>query len=311
MLDCNLKALVMAVCFSLMSANALATLEADKTVLNKTDRATVVARFKTPVTGDLYVATLINGQLNFIADQGKTLTTEVKAFQLNATYHGVVKILDVTALNIAPGHYPLYQVVTFAGKDPLNFLNWVGGLGSLHRLNFNIGLPTSATHDFDGDGFSDDDSDHDGYSDDDHDYDGNSDTCKTPANSRKKGHEDKDDDDDDDVKHNSATGTSATNCTSVPTTGTTTQPTRGSGTNASGSGTTSDTSKGKALYVSLTCSGGGCHTANPALNRNHVLNGRTLAGLKSAIAKNPEDMGFLRSTSDADLQAVADFLKAF
>jgi hypothetical protein len=78
-----------------------------------------------------------------------------------------------------------------------------------------------------------------------------------------------------------------------------------------------NTANGQALYKSLGCAGGGCHSANPAANKNKLLSGKSLPSLKAAISKNPGDMGFLADpadpqfASDANLQAIADYLKTF
>ncbi len=74
---------------------------------------------------------------------------------------------------------------------------------------------------------------------------------------------------------------------------------------------------GQAKYKSLGCADRGCHTANPAANKNKLLNGKSLASLKAAINKNASDMGYLRDptnlqfASDADLQAIANYLQTF
>ncbi len=72
----------------------------------------------------------------------------------------------------------------------------------------------------------------------------------------------------------------------------------------------SNVALGKSLYKSLTCSSSSCHGINPKLNKDRVLSGDTVVSLRSAIRKNPTDMGFLSTTSDADLQAIADYLSS-
>ena len=68
---------------------------------------------------------------------------------------------------------------------------------------------------------------------------------------------------------------------------------------------------GQALYVSLTCSDSVCHTANPKKNINKVLNGTSLPAIRLSIKNNPITMGRFAGSSDADLQAIADYLKTF
>ena len=342
MIKFNMKPLVIALGLGVISLSASAHLASTRTVLNSTDSAVVTVNFAQPVSGDLYLATNVNGALVFFADQGKALTNKVLPFKSNGVFEGSLKVLDVSALGIPPNQYPLYEVVTAPGADPLNFNNWIGGLGGLHKLNFTIGLPVAVSNDRNGDGFSDDDNDHDGY------RDGVIDTCKAVARDGKDDHNDgssRDDDnesndgsrrDDDHGSSSSSSSSSSSNCTPAPTTSplpTTTPvptisplptmvpvpvipplPTMAPVPTLPPVPTVLpvvNTANGQALYKSLTCSTGGCHTANPAANKNKLLSGKSLASLRSAIAKNPGEMGFLSSTSDADLQAVADYLKTF
>ena len=175
MIKFNMKPLVIALGLGVISLSASAHLASTRTVLNSTDSAVVTVNFAQPVSGDLYLATNVNGALVFFADQGKALTNKVLPFKSNGVFEGSLKVLDVSALGIPPNQYPLYEVVTAPGADPLNFNNWIGGLGGLHKLNFTIGLPVAVSNDRNGDGFSDDDNDHDGY------RDGVIDTCKAVA----------------------------------------------------------------------------------------------------------------------------------
>lgn len=70
---------------------------------------------------------------------------------------------------------------------------------------------------------------------------------------------------------------------------------------------------GAELYKELTCASSSCHGSDPSDSRTNrgVLKGTTLANLKAAIKKSPVEMGFLSTTSDAKLQAVADYLRTF
>ena len=127
--------------------------------------------FEQSETGDLYLATMIDGKLYFILNDG-TLSETPAPFLSNQSYQGGIDLPQFDTTGIAAGQYPLYQVITFPGTDVLNFSNWVGGIGSLNVINFSVGLPTEISKDFDDDGWSDDDLDHDGYHDDDHNKDG-------------------------------------------------------------------------------------------------------------------------------------------
>jgi hypothetical protein len=157
-----------------LSPNAFADLATNRAVVRNDGsqyvRATV--KFRAAVNGDLYFATRVHGRLYFLADEGKSFTTEVRPFRSNGHFSHDFLALDISGLGIAPGLYPFYQVVTTPGSDPLNFSNWVGGLGGLSTINFNIGLPVNLTGDFDDNGFFDDDSNHDTFHDDDINRDG-------------------------------------------------------------------------------------------------------------------------------------------
>jgi len=73
---------------------------------------------------------------------------------------------------------------------------------------------------------------------------------------------------------------------------------------------------GRSLFVSKGCSDGGCHGSNPADNRRRILSGSTLAFIKTTI-RSVSMMSFLGDTtdprfaSDAELQAIADYLRSF
>ena len=96
----------------------------------------------------------------------------VTPYRSHSHFSEDIDVLNISGLGIAPGLYPLYQVVTQPGTDPLNFMNWIGGLGGLSTINFTIGLPVNLSGDFDKNGFSDDDNNHDGFHDDDSNRDG-------------------------------------------------------------------------------------------------------------------------------------------
>lgn len=141
------KPLLIAVGLSLLSTNTWALLIADKsTVNNETGAVTIRVSFSIPVLGDLYLATLANEQLYFFADNGNNLapnlTSKVTPLIANTILSGEKPVLILAPQGIPPNVYPLYQVVTYAGKSPLDFNNWIGGVGSLSQLNLRINLPT-------------------------------------------------------------------------------------------------------------------------------------------------------------------------
>ncbi|WP_432744799.1 hypothetical protein ABXJ76_05230 [Methylobacter sp. G7] len=157
-----------------LSFNASADISTDRAVIsnNGSEQVTARVRFQTPVNGDLYIAVQVNGELLFLADEGANFTTAITPFRSNSHFSGSIDALNISGLGIAPGRYLLYQVVTEPGSDPLNFMNWMGGLGGLSTINFSIGLPANSTGDFDNNGFPDDDNNHDGYHDDDSNHNG-------------------------------------------------------------------------------------------------------------------------------------------
>jgi hypothetical protein len=211
MIKQTLYSLLIVTGLSAWGGNARAQLIADKTVINSsTGSATVSVSFSAPIKGDLYLAAIFNSQFLFFTTNG-AVTAKVTPFQANHTFNQAIKVLTLSSSGIPAGVYPLYQVVTLAGRDPLEPTNWIGGLS---QLDFSINLP-------------------------------------------------------------------------VP------------------------TKSGEDLYNSLTCSDGACHTANPKKNINKILNGKSLAAIRLSIKKNPITMGRFNGVSDADLQAIADYLQMF
>jgi hypothetical protein len=170
----NLLPFAIATALMSLSPNVFADLSTNRPVVSNdgNERVTAKVKFQTPVNGDLYIATRVNGELLFLADEGTLFTTAIVPYRANSHFSGDFDALDISGQGINPGRYPLYQVVTQPGSDPLNFMNWIGGLGGLSTINFNIGLPVNLSGDFDKNGFSDDDHNHDGFHDDDNNRDG-------------------------------------------------------------------------------------------------------------------------------------------
>ncbi len=215
MLKFTLNSTLLAMGLSVLSANSLAQLVADKTDVNSsTGKASVSATFSGPTTGDLYLATMVGGQLLFFADNGTKFSSNIAPFITNGNFSAPLHLLDVVSDGIPSGTYSLFQVVAKSGSSPLDFNNWIGGMAGLSELKFNINL------------------------------------APAPLN-------------------------------------------------------------GAVLYKDLTCGSGSCHGSNPADNLKGVLKGTTVANLRAGIKKNPVEMGFLSSNSDAELQAIADYLKTF
>ncbi len=154
-----------------ISTNILADLKTDRAVINNdgTEQIAAIVSFQESVTGDLYVATRVNGVLLFIVNEGSSFSSTAAPFKSNNLFSNDITVLNVSAHGIPPGRYPLYEVVTRSGADPSDSNNWLGGL---HSINFLIGLSSDETQDFDNNGFPDDDLNQDGFSDDDGDRDG-------------------------------------------------------------------------------------------------------------------------------------------
>ena len=157
-----------------LSTDALADLRTDRAVLKNdgTGQIIAIARFLEPVEGDLYIATQVSGALVFIINEGTAFSSTPAPFRANSLFSEDIVVLNVRDQGISPGRYPLFKVVTQPGADPLDFRNWVGGLGGLRSINFIIGLSSDESLDLDNDGFPDDDLNRDGFHDDDIDRDG-------------------------------------------------------------------------------------------------------------------------------------------
>ncbi len=303
----QLKIIALAISCSAITNIAVAELQTDRAVINDSaSRISATANFPTPVSGDLYVATQINGKYIFFTDKGEFLPTATP-FSQNTEHVGKVTILDLPAEGSSPGRYPLYQVITNPGTDPLDFNNWVGGLGGLSKINFTIGLPTEQSGDFNNDGFADDDSNKDGFHDDDknyngfHDDDSDNDGFHDDDKDRN-GHRDSEENNNLDpttpININCSgnesgsenDGSSDDNCiNNIPT------PAPVPTTPVSGN---SIITEGLTAYAS--CASSSCHGANPAFNQNGILDARNPSATMEAIAGNKGGMGVLSAIITAD-----------
>ncbi len=234
-------------------------LRSDLTVLNNGQISSVSANFPQTASGDLYLATVLNGTLQFFGERGRNLSPVITPFQSLRDFSGILPLFEIQGSQIEPGRYPLYLVLNAPNKDPLDPSNW---LSSLHRLNFHISMPVNLSRDYNADGYPDDDANHDGFHDADHDYDGMIDDSALPG--------------------------------PVP-----------------GHCSNSSILDGPALYQQHSCASGACHGNDPKLNKNGVLRGVTVNEIRNAGFRNQESMGFVVSMTDAELQAVANYLKLF
>ncbi len=180
----KIKLAIIIVILCVSNTGVLADLRTDRSVIKNNlradtrasridgERVVAIARFQEPIAGDLYIAAQINGALTFIANEGNEFSSIPVPFRANSILSEDIIVLNIVGQGIPPGRYPLFKVVTQPGTDPLDFRNWIGGLGGLRSINFIVGLSDDESLDFDDDGFPDDDLDRDGFHDDDTDRDG-------------------------------------------------------------------------------------------------------------------------------------------
>ncbi|MDT8407280.1 MAG: cytochrome c [Methylococcales bacterium] len=320
----SLKPLALAFSVAMFTGSVTADVRLERSVVgNQSDdfvRATGV--FNQTVAGDLYLAVGVGQSLLFFTADGQ-LVTSPEPIQSNQEFTGELPLLNLNVNGVPAGRYPLYQVITNPGADPLNFQNWIGGLGGLTVRNISIGLPTEVNRDFDGDGFPDDDLDHDGFHDDDRDRDGYSDDDSDrdgfhdddrdgfDDDSDRDGFDDDrdsfdddrdgfdddasdrdgfdDDDDGDDDRNDDRDDDDF-----IPT----------------GPINQSSAELGRELYVRSGCAASTCHDADPRRNVNDVLDGRDWRETRESIDKNEGGMGFLNFLTDAELQQIAEYLRA-
>ncbi len=317
----NLKSLLIAAGMSALSASVFADLSTNKTVVNSANgNAIITVNFPAPVHGDLYLATVVNGEYLFFSNQGRTVSKTVAPFQSDSDFNSAINVLEVSSAGIPANTYPFYQVVTVAHSDPLNFNNWIGGLGGLHKLNFTIGVPNATAGDSNNDGFIDNDYDHDGYADTANIK------CGSNINSRDRKHNDDDDDDDsneknDNHRHQSSstaqviTGSNTPSSTCNPSINTpqvttpfadvssvSPAPTKVLSTptsTATTSGSSTTNTLGQQLY-NTNCKS--CHSAAS-------MKGRSASRISTAIG-SVGPMRSLSGLSTSDIQAIAAYLVA-
>lgn len=314
-----MKPMLMAIGLSCISASALAYVHSPKLEVNSinNDRIVAMVGFDKPVLGDLYLATEIHGVLHFMTPQS-LFTPIVTVFVKNGSFDKDLPVLDIPSANIEPATYPLYQVVTLPGANPLDFNNWIGGINGLSKIEFKINLantaptptpvvttvPTTAPV-------------------------VTTVPTTTPAVTTVPTT----------TPSVTAVPTTPPTVTTVPTVAPTIAPTVAPTIAPTVAPTIAPTVAptiaptvaptvapttvpvlpGAALYKTAlpgaspggsTCSSGGCHGANPAAGKNKLLpSGKTLAGIKAGIANDANSgMGFLSTVADADLQLIADYL---
>ncbi len=146
-------------------------LDPGHSVVKDAEDIQVSVNFPQAKTGDLYIAADVGGVLYFYTDHGWAPTPLPREY--SKTYLGTKQINLGNSSGIAPGIYPVYQVVTTPNApDVYDTRNWIGGLASLGQTSFQVKLPAQISGDLNGDGWADDDANHDGYHDDDSNHDG-------------------------------------------------------------------------------------------------------------------------------------------
>ena len=275
----KLKTYSVCLLFGLMSCVAQAKLVADKTELGSGEKAVISVTFATPVRGDLYLAVNINNELYFFAEQGNSFSKAIVPWVRNSYFANDLNVLEIVNSGVPAGIYPLFEVVTLPGKNPLDFSNWVGGLNALSQLNIQL-RKAAVTSPFNPI---------------------TNQSCRAAVFSAKKSAEKEtvtlEVNHDDDA----ATSEAQINCgviTPTPTATPTPTPVTPSATN------------GKRLFLAI-CSS--CHGSNPDADQNDVLEGKNYLRIKDAINRNKGDrMGVLKGlVSDNDLKAIAEYLKLF
>ncbi|SHE23154.1 c-type cytochrome [methanotrophic endosymbiont of Bathymodiolus puteoserpentis (Logatchev)] len=294
----KLKLVVLALGLGVFSQMATAAITSDKAIVKNdgSERVTAKVSFPTPVSGDLYVATQVGGQFLFLTNGGSEFTTDVVPLESNSEYVGERDLFDFSGAGIAPGEYPLYQVVTQSGTSPLDFTNWVGGLSGLHAFNFSIGLGPELTKDFNGDGFADDDKNHDGFHDQPrNDQSGNEQSGNEQSGNDQSGNDQSGNEQsgNDQLGNDQSGNEQSGNDQSENDSEDNNQPTP-----------TPSAAKGKSLY-SVNCSD--CHGATPRYNK--ISRAVNPSRTRSAIKGNKGGMGYLKFLSDTELQLIANYVK--
>jgi cytochrome c553 len=266
----KLKSVAVAIGLSALSNLALADISTSKAVLGNDGSERLAA------SADFTAA--VEGDLYIAIGVEEKLL-----FLANGGNSLTERVSPFAANQVYIGSIPLFNFSTAgisAGRYPVykivtrtgtDPLNFTNWVGGLTSVNFMVGLPVAHSGDFDGDGFADSDLDQDGYYDDDLDKDGFHDDDHD-----KDGYYDDDHDKD---------GWSDSNGSMVPVTG----------------GTT-----GKALYA-IHCAE--CHGVDPSRGKNDIYEAVDPRETREAINENEGGMGILSFLTDAELQAIAAYVR--
>ncbi|MGR9053570.1 MAG: hypothetical protein ACU84J_13065, partial [Gammaproteobacteria bacterium] len=95
------KPLVLAIGLCAAAGSVFAGLHSPRTVVDNhgPDRIRAFVKFNQPVSGDLYIATMLNGQLYFLDGTGQ-FTTDLVPFIQSGEFSGDLPVLDVGAAGL-------------------------------------------------------------------------------------------------------------------------------------------------------------------------------------------------------------------
>lgn len=297
---------VLPIAIGLLSANVFSgELHAPRTVIRDTDNINLTARFSKQEAGDLYLATMVNGQLWFVTQKG--LVNKPEALYKSQTFEGTYTLLNTAALNVTPGVYPIYQVITRTNGNPYSQSDWSGT--GLSQMNFTVKMPDTVGRDYNGDGFPDDDTTRTGF----HDERVKIDTDRNNSqNHDENGSDNEQHDDRNEDNRVTNTGTTtpvttgtATNTPTTPVVQPTTQvPITQPITQVPATTTTptANTATGQALFES-NCTA--CHSTPRS-----IRSAANATNTRNAINRNTGGMGILKSLTDSDLTEIARYVQS-
>lgn len=137
---------ITAVAFSLFSMSGLADLKSGLTTLNAQESTVVLVSFEEPIEGDLYVAAVKDGNIWFFKSNRTWVNRSgLEPVAKNQLFTEDLELFTVSAQQVSPGTYTLFQVITKTGGDPFNSNNWLPTKDNLNSLVLNINLAENAT----------------------------------------------------------------------------------------------------------------------------------------------------------------------
>jgi hypothetical protein len=299
---------VLPIAIGLLSANVFSgELHTPRTVIRDTDNINLTANFSKKEAGDLYLATMVNGQLWFITQKG--LVNKPEALYKSQSFEGTYTLFNTAAANVTAGVYPIYQVITRANGNPYSQADWSGT--GLSQMNFTVKMPDTVGRDYNRDGFPDDDTTRTGF----HDERVKIDTDRNHSQQR----DENDQHDNGENDHGTNTGTTTpvtignSTPTGTPTTPVTSQPTTQIPvtqpitqvpvtTVTQQPSTTTSTATGQLLFDN-NCTA--CHSTPRSIRA-----AANATSTRNAINRNTGGMSILKSLTDADLTEIARYVQS-